>query len=231
MLRRMSIVHAVSEATADDVVKYAEVPRARVRVACNGISLATPSANQAAWPRPFLIYPARLEHPGKNHLRLLEGFSRSKARLTHDLIFSGKDWGAQERIEQTIRTLGLDGQVSLLGFVSREELVGRMAESDAVIVAGLFEGFGLQAAEALALGRPLAYAAAGSLPEVAGGHGASFDPLDVASIAEALDKVVADDAVRSHCRTSGPVYAERFSWDATAASIADALMEVSRETS
>ena len=229
MLRRMSMVHAVSEATAEDVVKYADVPRARIRVVSNGISLATPTAAQTTWPRPFMIYPARLEHPGKNHLRLIEAFARSDARHTHDLLFSGKDWGAQERIEESIRTFGLQDRVSLLGFISREDLVGRMVEADAVVVAGLFEGFGLQAAEALALGRPLAYAATGSLPEVAGGHGARFDPHDVASIARALDKVAGDDVVRKHCRTSGPAYAKKFSWDACASSLADALVEVSRE--
>jgi glycosyltransferase involved in cell wall biosynthesis len=171
------------------------------------------------------LYPARLEHPGKNHLRLLEAFAGSRARRTHRLVFTGADWGAEGKIRETIATLGLDAEVEIAGFVSRDELTRRMAGADAVIAAGLCEGFGLPAAEGLALGRPIAASATGSLPEVVGPFGALFDPLDTASMARALDRVVEDELLRTKCKNEGPAYAARFSWDKTAAAIGDALCE------
>jgi glycosyltransferase involved in cell wall biosynthesis len=129
-------------------------------------------------------------------------------------------------IKERTRALGLEDRVELAGFLSRDELTARMLRADAVLAAGLFEGFGLPAIEALALGRPIAGSSTGSLPEVMGGLGALFDPTDVASIAAALDRVIEDPELRARCRDAGPTHAARFSWDKTAAGIGDALCEV-----
>ena len=224
LLRALSMVTAVSQATADDVVRFAQVPLERIRVVPNGVTLGR--AESRVTSRPYLLYPSRLEHPGKNHVRLLEAFARSRARATHRLVFSGAEWGAGPRIDEAIRALGLTDVVDLLGFISRDELTTRMANADAVIVAGLFEGFGLPAAEALALGRPVAASSTGSLPEVVGALGALFDPSDTASMAAALDRVVEDGELRARCLAEGPTYVERFSWDRAATAIATALEEV-----
>jgi glycosyltransferase involved in cell wall biosynthesis len=225
LLRALSVVTAVSQATAEDVVRFAGVSQARIRVVPNGVTLGR-SDDSRITSAPYLLYPARLEHPGKNHVRVLEAFARSRARSTHRLVFSGKDWGAGARIEASIRALGLAGVVDVLGFVSRDELTTRMANADAVIAAGLFEGFGLPAAEALALGRPVAASSTGSLPEVVGPLGALFDPSDTASMSAAFDRVIEDPNLRARCLAEGPKYAERFSWDRAAIAIASAIEEV-----
>jgi glycosyltransferase involved in cell wall biosynthesis len=224
LLRALAVVTTVSQTTADDVVRFAHVPEARIRVVPNGVTLGkAESRNEAA---RYFIYPARLEHPGKNHVRVLEAFAQSRARATHRLVFSGADWGAGPRIDEAIAALGLGDVVDQLGFISRDELTTRMANADAVIAAGLFEGFGLPAAEALALGRPVAASSTGSLPEVVGPLGALFDPTDVASMAAAFDRVIEDGELRSRCLAEGPARADRFSWDRAASSIATALEEV-----
>jgi glycosyltransferase involved in cell wall biosynthesis len=224
LLRALSVVTTVSQATAEDVVRFARVPLDRIRVVPNGVTLGRFDERIAS--TPYLLYPARLEHPGKNHVRLLEAFARSRARSTHRLVFTGAEWGAGPRIEASIAALGLGQVVSVLGFVSRDELTTLMANADAVVAAGLFEGFGLPAAEALALGRPVAASSTGSLPEVVGPLGALFDPADTASMTVALDRVVEDGDLRARCRAEGPTYAERFSWDRAATAIAAALEEV-----
>jgi glycosyltransferase involved in cell wall biosynthesis len=226
LLARMKMITAVSQATADDVERHAGVERPRLRVVLNGVTLGRSSLAPRPMETPFFLYPARLEHPGKNHVRVVEAFARSRARQTHRLVFTGADWGAEERIRGTIDGLSLGDRVEIAGFVSRDELTARMKNADAVIAAGLFEGFGLPAAEALALGRPVAASATGSLPEVVGDLGALFDPTDVDSMAAAFDRVIEDDALRARCRETGPAHASKFSWDKTASGIGDALCEV-----
>jgi glycosyltransferase involved in cell wall biosynthesis len=224
LLRALEVVTTVSQTTADDVVRFARVQENRIRVVPNGVTLG--AAGSRTDSTPYFLYPARLEHPGKNHIRVLEAFARSRARATHRLAFSGADWGAGPLIDEAIVSLGLGDAVDLLGFISRDELTTRMANADAVIAAGLFEGFGLPAAEALALGRPVAASSTGSLPEIVGPLGALFDPADVASMTAAFDRVIEDDDLRARCLAEGPAYAERFSWDRAARSIATALEEV-----
>jgi glycosyltransferase involved in cell wall biosynthesis len=227
LLASLSAVTAVSQATADDVERHAGIGRDRIRVVPNGVTVGQ-AGHRRAGGEPYLLYPARLEHPGKNHVRVLEAFARSRARATHRLVFTGADWGAGEKIRETIRALALEDRAEIAGFVSRDELATRMANADAVLVAGLFEGFGLPAAEALSLGRVVAASSTGSLPEVVGPLAALFDPLDVASMAEAFDRVVEDRALRARCRDEGPRYAAKFSWDRAAAAIGDTLCEVLR---
>lgn len=227
LLRKLDVVTAVSQATADDVVRFAHVEPSRIRVIRNGVSLGDrTAAGDAPVGRPYFFYPARLEHPGKNHVRLLQAFASARVATTHALVLSGADWGAAELIEATARTLGIADRVRMVGFVDRDAFTALLGGADAVVAAGLLEGFGLPAAEALACGKVVAASNTGSLPEVVGELGALFDPLDVASIAAALDRAASDDALRARCAAEGPVRAEQFSWDTAATATSDALCEV-----
>lgn len=226
LLAKLRAVTAVSEATALDIQLFAGIQRDRVRVVHNGITLGRVGRGIDARETPYLLYPARLEHPGKNHVRVVEAFAAARCRATHRLVFTGAEWGAGWRVRQAIAANRLEDRVEIAGFVSRDELAVRMAYADAVIAAGLLEGFGLPAAEALAFGRPIAASRTGSLPEVVGPLGVLFDPADERMMTAAFDRVVEDAALRARCRVEGPVRAKMFSWDRAASAIGDLLCEV-----
>jgi glycosyltransferase involved in cell wall biosynthesis len=226
--RAMRWVLSISEATKRDLVRETGVDAARVRVVPNGIRAMKKGAVRRSG-RPYLVYPARLEHPAKNHVRLLEAFASSSLRDTHDLVLPGADWGARELLERTIASLGLADHVDLAGFVTDETLVALLEHADAVVAAGLCEGFGLPAAEALAVGLPVAFALAGALPEVVGALGAGFDPYSVPALRSSLERVIHDEALRARCRAEGPVRAALFSWTRAVSSTADALTEAAHE--
>ena len=117
---------------------------------------------------PYLLYLSRLEHPGKNHLRLLQAYAESPVRHTHRLALVGPDWGAGHRIQLEIQRLNLEDRVRIVGYVGDEHVPGLISEATAVIAVGLREGFGLPALEALAMGRPVVVSNTGALPEVVG---------------------------------------------------------------
>jgi glycosyltransferase involved in cell wall biosynthesis len=225
LLRKLTMITTVSQATADDVVLFAGVPRSRIRVIPNGVSVNLALSARRPHPRPYLLYPARLEHPGKNHVRLLHAFARSKASHDHDLVLAGADWGAAGLVRDTIELLGLQHRVLWLGFISRADLDQWIQCADGVLAAGLLEGFGMQAAEGLAAGRPVAVSSTGALPEVVGDLGVLFDPNDEESITQGLDRLIADPAVRQRCLSLGPARAQRFSWDSAAEAIGRLLLE------
>lgn len=236
--RRPDRVVAVSHATRADLEDTVGLDRDRLRVVHNGVDTArfrpldarseAVAATRRALgldARPYLLYPARLEHPGKNHLRLLHAFHRSGLAATHTLALSGADWGAARQIDATVRELGLGAAVVRLGFVPEPQLPALVAGADAVLMLGLHEGFGLPALEALSAGRPTCVSNTGALPEVVGPLGVQCDPLDQESITDALRTVVADRDIRARCEREGPAWAERFSWTRTA----DRLLEVCAE--
>ena len=233
-LRSADELVAVSRATRDAVVA-ALGPRERdVRVVPNGVDAdrfvpAGPGDARVELARretgidgPYVLYAARLEDPGKNHLRLVRAFARSSVRETHVLALAGGDWGARERITDEIAAAGVRDRVRLLGYVADDVLAGLVAGADAVAMVGMHEGFGLPALEALAAGRPVLASTTGALPEVVGDFGVPCDPTDEGSIRRALERVVRDEAWRARIATDGPRWARAHGWDATAAGLLEA---------
>ncbi|WNG29872.1 glycosyltransferase family 4 protein [Cystobacter fuscus] len=219
----LSALVVVSESTRADVARILDYSPERLHVIPNGVDTErfhTPDPSQIARARAhtdlsgdYLLYLSRLEHPGKNHLRLLQAYAASPARHTHQLALVGADWGGEARIRAEIQRLKLEGRVRILGFVADEFIPGLLADASAVIAVGLCEGFGLPALEALAMGRPVVVSNTGALPEVVGELGILCDPYDPSDMSAALTRVVGDTAWRERITREGPTYARRLNWD------------------
>ena len=236
-LRGADRLVAVSEATRDDLA--AIVPSTRIDVVLNGVDHERFAPMAADDPRvlaarraagiedaPYLLYTSRLEHPGKNHLRLLRAFASSRARDAHVLLLAGRDWGAERLIRDELARLALGDRVRLLGFVTDEDLPALVAGAAAVCMVGLREGFGLPALEALSAGRPVIAASTGALPEVVGDLGALCDPFDEQSIRSAIDRALFDEELRARVHSGGPARAASRSWDRTAEGLLRACRDV-----
>lgn len=228
VLRRATRLVAISEATRTDLVSALGLSHDDVDVVPNGVD------GQRFAPRgpddpevrrvrgelgidgPYLLYPARFEHPAKNHLRLVAAFAASRVRETHRLLLVGADWGGQTAVSTAIAEHGLADRVRLAGYVNDESMGPLVAGADGVVMVGLCEGFGLPALEALAAGRPVCASNTGALPEVVGELGVLCDPFDVSSIASGLERIVFDQAHRELCARLGPERAARRTWRHTA---------------
>jgi glycosyltransferase involved in cell wall biosynthesis len=230
-IRRASRVVAISQSTRNDIACAFNWPLERIAVVPNGVDaarFAPPGPNdgrvRTARERlkihsPYILYLGRLEHPGKNHVRLIEAFATSRIAEHHSLVLAGADWGAYARIRETVARLRIEHRVHMAGFVADEIIPGLVAGADSLAMVGLHEGFGLPAVEALAAGRPLFVSNTGALTEVTGDLAAPCDPLDCASIQRALEKTIADANFRKRASTEGPQFARRYDWDSTAQSL------------
>ncbi len=226
MMASFDALVAVSQATRADMARVLRCPEEKIHLLPNGVDVerfapgggderVTRARVELVLREPYLVYPARLEHPGKNHLRLLRAYAASAVRATHQLLLVGADWGAEPLIRSEILRLGLETRARLLGYVDEALMPGLLAGADAVIAVGLREGFGLPALEGLAMGRPVVAARAGALPEVVGELGILCDPLDSADMAAALTRAVQDGPLATRVRHEGPAYARQRSWDST----------------
>jgi glycosyltransferase involved in cell wall biosynthesis len=68
----------------------------------------------------------------------------------------------------------------------------------------------------MACGLPVATSARGSLPELIGDAGLSFDPLDVSDIARTIARLLEDPDLRQSLRARGLARAQAFSWSRSA---------------
>jgi len=230
-LRSATEIVTVSSATRRDLTSLLGPDAPDMHVVPNGVDtsrfaacapedpLVAEARTRVGLSDPYVLYPARLEHPQKNHLRLVAAFARSEACSGHQLALCGADWGAQQLVEREITQRRLDSRVRLLGFVSDEDLPLLVAGASAIAMVGLHEGFGLPALEALAAGRPVVASETGALPEVVGSLGVLCDPTSERSIADALDRALRDLQLRDRCVREGPTRAGTFCWDNTARGI------------
>lgn len=236
MMRRLTRVIAVSDSTRRDLESYAKVPGERIEVIPNGADLSRffPRDREAAktelgarmgLPRDFLLYIARLEHPGKNHVRLLEAFSRLQGltQRPYKLVLVGGRWNGAEVIEAKVKELGLEKQVIFPGFVPNETLPLLYAAADLLVFPSLFEGFGIPLLEAMASGTPVCASNISSLPEVMGDAGLLFDPMEPAAIAVAMHRLLEDRELRERLIARGLARAPRFTWDQASARVVEAI--------
>jgi glycosyltransferase involved in cell wall biosynthesis len=91
-----------------------------------------------------------------------------------------------------------------------------LREATVLAYPSLYEGFGLPPLEAMGVGVPVVATRVGALPEVLGEAADLVPPSDVDALAEALGRVLADEAHRAAMVARGRLRAGRYSWDAHA---------------
>ena len=105
--------------------------------------------------------------------------------------------------------------VVLVGRVDDSVMPGLMAAAEAILVPSKYEGFGLPALEAMAVGVPVVAADASSLPEVVGPCGILVQPTGE-GLAEGTVHAVARDSEVDRMVTAGLERAKAFSWERSA---------------
>ena len=229
LARRQDKIIAVSENTARDLEHFFGLGRNRVNVVWNGIDhqrfqpgdVATAKALAAEkWKldHPFFLFVSRLEHPGKNHVRLIEAFNQFKSTTKSDwlLALGGSDWHGAEAIHAAAAASPFAADIRFLGFVSDAALPGLYHATDVFIYPSLFEGFGFPPIEAMACGVPVISSTRGSLREVVADAALTVEPENIADIAGALQKMSSSADERQHWRTAGFANARRFDWNENA---------------
>jgi len=230
LARRQDSIIAISHNTAQDIGNYFGLAAGRVTVIPNGIdhehfSPGPPGiakavvAQRYSLSEPFFLYVARLEHPAKNHLRLITAFNQFKAETNSawQLVLAGSDWHGSEVIHALIRESPFAADIRRLGFVAEEDLPHLYRAAEVLVYPSLYEGFGLPPLEAMACGCPVLSSTRGALGEVVGEAAATVDPEDISALQGELARLAGDEALRTPLRAAGLARAKLFDWQKTAA--------------
>jgi glycosyltransferase involved in cell wall biosynthesis len=240
MMKRLDHIVAVSKATRRDLETHVGIGPECVDVVYNGADLESyqPQDKAEAAKRvrqqldlntPYILYTARLEHPGKNHVRLIKAFAQLKNETgtPHQLVLAGSPWYGAEAIYAAVRSFGIEQHVCFPGFVPNEELPSLYAGADLFVFPSLFEGFGIPLLEAMASGTPLCASNVASIPEVVRDAGLLFDPANVDGIQQAMATLLADRKLRTRMVKRGLHQASLFSWDDSARQLLSIIHAVS----
>jgi glycosyltransferase involved in cell wall biosynthesis len=159
----------------------------------------------------FLLYPANF-WAHKNHANLLMAlkFMRETLDLSLTLAFTGHDMGNEPYIRQLSSSLGLDDQVSFLGFTSHQELVALYKNAFALAYLSFGGPENMPPLEGFALGCPVIAADIPGAKEQLEDAALFVDPKSPEQIAGAIKKLYDDPQLRETLITKGKERAIRF---------------------
>lgn len=136
-----------------------------------------------------IVVPGRVVRE-KGHLVLLDALATLKASGIRLRLVVAGDGPLRCAVEARVHDLGLVDQVDFLGELNHQALLLAMSSADVVVIPSLFEGFGLVALEAMALGRALIVTDAGGLPGVVGSAGMVVRRAEPLALARAIQTLV-----------------------------------------
>lgn len=199
-LRACDGIVAVSHVVAEDAAKligttppisvaYPPLDVAQIKRRAAEPALAP---NLSVKPSKYIIAVGRLEKQ-KDFSTLLQAFSRLDPRLPPlELVVLGEG-RERERLTTEAKALGLAGRVHFAGFASNP--YPWIAGSRLLVLASVYEGFGIVLAEALALGVPVVATDCPSGPaEIleGGRYGRLVPPGNPPALAKAMAETLVD---------------------------------------
>lgn len=224
LLRRAAAVIAVSEFTKSEVCATFGVDASRVHVAHNGVDhhRFQPQADlqqgiamraRASGGRPYLLCVGG-QTPRKNLARSIDAFCRAKAATGYEgiLVLAGPLAPLRPDVAQAVADAG--DAISVVGFVDDADLPALMRAADGLLLASLYEGFGIPIAEAQACGTRVITSQGTACAEVGGAAAFLVDPYDVDSIADGIGRLLAEGPAERSARVAAGIrQAARFTWE------------------
>lgn len=189
-------------------------------------------------PQEMILFVG-INKPHKNLVRLIEAFGRLLQKGSSATLVIAGPWDdryPEAKAAAATMPGSLPGnmpageRVRFLGPVADDDLPALYAAATVFVLPSLYEGFGLPVLEAMACGAAVACSSTSSLPEIGGDAAQTFDPQDVEAMAEAIGRLLGDEALRRHTAQAGLVQAASFTWERTAALTLAAYRQVLEQT-
>jgi D-inositol-3-phosphate glycosyltransferase len=225
---------AASDVERDYLVDRYGADRARVAVVPCGVDTALFSPSDAGVARaglgfgtgPLLLYVGRIA-PIKGLHTLLDAIARLRAAgRALELLIVGGDAdeavdGHEAELRRRLETLGLADTVRFVGAQPQDKLRAYYVAADATVLPSYYESFGMVALEAMACGRPVIASRVGGLQTTVrdGVTGVLVPEHDAGALAEMIERVMSDAALRWRLGREGVRWAAHHRWPCVAEAI------------
>ena len=224
VLKQSKIILCNSISTANDLHRFHNVPMNKLFPIKLGFN------NKKYYPitkirEKFFLIIGRHD-PHKNLRRVIKAFAFAKIS-DYKLMFVGPfDKRHTPSLIKLIDECNIRHLCVWKGWIDDDEKLSLLNECHALIIASLWEGFGLPALEAMACGTPVIASEIGALPEVMGDYAYLINPFNIQSIAFAMNAVIHDKKCFEKALQEGPSRAKSFNWFDTARTIEKIIKEI-----
>ncbi|SFI48478.1 glycosyltransferase [Albimonas pacifica] len=176
----------------------------KLRIVHCGVEPAAYAPQPGRPPGKRMVFVGRLA-PEKGLPVLLEAFASVRARHAEAELALIGDGPSRPEIEAQIARGGVGGAVEILGFLPPEAVAAELSRADLLVLPSFAEGLPVVLMEALATGIPAVATRIAAVEELVepGVCGLTVAPGDAAGLAEAMDRLLGDPALRARMGEAG----------------------------
>jgi glycosyltransferase involved in cell wall biosynthesis len=216
-LRRTQVVLAASAGSAD-VLAAMGVPRSTLHVVSNAMDPAV------FWPGDlreregvFRVLVISRLNEDKDPLTMAEALCELVRRQVPVAVTVISRGVLRSAVEERLRSGGVPA--TFIDHVPQAELGTYYRAADAFVLTSLREGWNQTIIEAMACGLPVVHTDVPGPRDSAGGAGYAVPPAQPLAVADALERLARDPALRREYRERGLTRAPQFTWAAVARQI------------
>jgi glycosyltransferase involved in cell wall biosynthesis len=206
----------LSESSKKDTVKVGIDP-SRIAVIPPGTDFDRFSPDASVAREPVVLHVGRLKrYKATDHLLRATKMLRERGvKLTTVIVGDGDD---KPRLEALAAKLELGEHARFTGFVPEAEKVNWYRRAAVLVEDSVKEGWGLIVMEANACGTPVVVANSPGLRDSSkdGVNGLMYKYGDVPALAEKLEKLLSDGALRNRLGQQAIEWAKQWTWDGAA---------------
>ena len=219
--RCASRIIAISESTKRDIIRFYGTDESKIDVVYQPVDTlfySSPDLLESrrlaataipGLPADFMLYVGSV-NSRKNLMGIVMAMELLPSSLRIPLVVVGGGGYYKKKVREYISSRGLDDLFIFPPRVeSNRELQSLYACARLFVYPSFYEGFGLPVVEAMLSGCPVLTSNVSSLPEAAGPHSLLASPNDIESIAECIEKGLADERLRESMIQNGRDYALR----------------------
>jgi len=223
VVRQAAAILTVSEWSKRDIVERFGADPEKVTVFYNGVhpdflAGAPEGAGERARTthadgRPYL-YAIGSPLKRKNTGAMIDalGLLHQRRPLEHLVLISGLSESQRAPFRERAERAGISERVRFLGYVDRAELIGLYAGADLAVYPSKVEGWGIPVIESLVLGTPVVTSDTTGMSEAGGDHATFFDPEDLDSMAEGIQRALDHRGDFAGIRDAAIQRARGFTW-------------------
>ena len=223
-LRLAHRVITVSDSTQRDVEHYFPDCKNKLSTIYPGLSFMPAKTQSAPVAKPYFLFVGTLE-PRKNLPRLIGAFASFAKYDQHcNLVIVGTQGWGNEQLRHIISDQKLGERVILMDHINDQVLATIYANTVALVMPSLYEGFGLPMLEAMGHGVPVISSNVGAMAEVVADAGLLVDPYSESALADAMQEMQDGDKRRVLSQRA-LIRSADFCWDN---SVVQVLAEIER---